>query len=133
MAGVSRVIQLGIVAAIRTGLVRLEGGPEIGGIEDEGLTQRVGQVGMARITVSVSPVLAITQLTMGLVVALAEVFLEEGGDAIGYTVKLLVALSLCDLETTGDMSPDEWHRDGVRARTEMAEGACAGGRAIGGK
>jgi hypothetical protein len=59
--------------------------------------------------VSLSPALAITQLALGLVIALAEVFFEECGDAVGYAVKLLVAFCLCSLETTGDMSPDEWH------------------------
>ena len=46
-------------------------------------------------------------------VSVTEPLLEEGGDVVDYSTELLVAVGLGRPETTGDMSADKGHGDGV--------------------
>jgi len=59
-------------------------------------------------------VLGSQPVTVYVEICVAETSLKIDGDRICDAVKLPVALCLCSFETTGNMAPDEGHRDGCR-------------------
>lgn len=110
------ILWLSVITSVRTVIVSmLECSEFVWLLENEGVSKRL-EVACLRVGVSVAAI------SLRLVVSLAQTFLEECGDVVGDTQKLLIAICLCSLETTGYVPPDEGHRDGVGAGAMV--GAC---------
>jgi hypothetical protein len=56
---------------------------------------------------------AIPEFPIHLELVITKTFLEEGGDVVGDPLELLVAFSLCSLETACDMATDKGHGNGI--------------------
>ena len=64
------------------------------------------------LSVSVPTTPTVPELSVG-IIHLSKLLLEEGGDVVCDTLEFLVAVSLCGLEVTCYMTPNEAHRNGV--------------------
>ncbi|KAF9534791.1 hypothetical protein CPB83DRAFT_842948 [Crepidotus variabilis] len=54
-------------------------------------------------------VIPVSAISLRLVVTLAQTFLEKSGDIVGNSLKLLITIGLCCLETPGYVPSDERH------------------------
>jgi hypothetical protein len=71
---------------------------------------------------SLSLSLAILTFDFTFVVTIPKSLFKKGSDIVSYPLQLLVAFSLCSLETTSYMSPDKRHGYGVGPRSMAASG-----------
>ena len=85
------------------------------------LVEQLVRIVVLRVAVDIT-VLAVE---VAVLLSLTEPLLEEGGNVVDHTAKLLVAVGLCSLEASGDVSPDKRHGDGV------GHGSMGGGRGAG--
>lgn len=112
----TRILELSLVSTVRAGIgigIRThEGVAEIGGLEGEGLFEGIRATRSGNIA---SPPAKVSTVILGLIriQSFSQFFLEEGGDEVDNTLKLLVTLLLSVLEPAGDMTLDKGHRDGV--------------------
>ena len=122
-------LRLGLVASIGADVVKLQCGPKLLRLENEGLAERlnIACLGLA-IALPFPLELPLLALLLLLMLVLAQPLLEEGGYGVCDALELLVALRLGCLETTCDMSPDEGHGHGVEAGSMGGAyaAACAG-------
>jgi hypothetical protein len=96
-----------LVATVRI-IVCLRGGTWV---VEERVVEKV-VVAVLRVAVWVT-IAAGVAIEVAVLVTVAEPLLEEGSDVVDYSAKLLVAVSLGGLKTTGDMSANKGHRYGV--------------------
>lgn len=99
----------GLVATV--GIIVCPGGGT--GLEEEGVVEKL-VVAVLRVTVGVT-ITARIAIHVAVQVTLMEPLLEESGDIVDYSTKLLVAVCLGCSETTSDMSADKGHGYGVQA------------------
>ena len=78
---------------------------------EEGIVEKV-VVAVLGVAVGVTITVRVA-IHVAVQVSVTEPLLEEGGDVVDYSTELLVAVGLGRPETTGDMSADKGHGDGV--------------------
>lgn len=111
----TRVLYLRFVFAVGAAItITIRGGQgvtEVGRLEGEGLLKGIGTTTSGNIAGSPTKVTVFLRLIRFR--GFSQFFLEEGGDEVDNTLKLLVALLLSVLEPASDMTFDKGHRHGV--------------------
>lgn len=119
LSAVTPVVRLPIVATIGAVLIVVRSSPKLRGMKDERFPKMV-------LIPNLGPSVSLLTVPLNILVSVAQPLLEETGDVVGYTLKLLVALGLGSLEPPRYMASDKRHRNCVRARAMPARGAGLG-------
>lgn len=89
------------------------------------LVEHLVRVVVLGVTVDIPVTIMILAVNVAVLLTLTEPLLEESGDVVDHTAKLLVTVGLCSLEASGNVSPDKRHGDRVR------HGCIGGGGGVG--